>query len=228
MSKILNNQERALIHLREEITDLMQIVHHQLEKTKEALERLDVSVANEILSIEKTVNSIELSIAKECEKTLALYSPVAIDLRLVLAINHNTTQLERIGDHAADIAEYIVDGEIDKPFEKELLKAIRYDEMFNTAISMVADAIYSFVNEDSKSARLVFGKDLTLNKINKTSSSIIAAFSKKNPENIKKFLYLFSIMKKLERIGDLSKNIAEGTVYFVDAKYIRHKKKFKK
>ncbi len=152
MSEILNNQEQALKNLREDVTDLMQIVMNQLEKAKEALTNLDVNLASEILAIEKTVNANELRIDKECENILALYNPVAIDLRLVLATNHITTQLERIGDHAEGIAEYIVNENIEEPFEKEVLDAIQFEAMFETAISMVNDAIYSFVHEDTKTA----------------------------------------------------------------------------
>ncbi len=228
MSQIITNQELALTQLREDITDMMHMVHRQLDKAKEALETLDTDLASEIMTIEKKVNATELRIDKECENILALYNPVAIDLRLVLAAINLNTQLERIGDHADGIAEYIINEEIEEPFEKEILEAIQYNTMFETAISMVDDAIYSFIKEDTKIARWVFGKDVTLNKINQKSSKIITEFSQKNPERIKKYLYLFSIMKKLERIGDLSKNIAEETVYFVDAKYIKHKDKFKK
>jgi phosphate transport system protein len=228
MSEILNNQELALKNLRDDITDLMHMVHRQLEKAKEALETMDVSLASEIMTIEKKVNATELRIDKECENILALYNPVAIDLRLVLASINLNTQLERIGDHADAIAEYIVNHEVETPFDKEILEAIQFNQMFETAVSMVDDAIYSFIKEDTKIARWVFGKDITLNKINQKCSTIITEYSKKNPENIKKYLYLFSIMKKLERVGDLSKNIAEETIYFVDAKYIKHKDKFKK
>jgi len=228
MAQIITNQDQALTQLRDDITDLMHMVHRQLEKAKEALETLDKDLASEIMTIEKNVNATELRIDKECENILALYNPVAIDLRLVLASINLNTQLERIGDHANGIAEYIAYEDLEEPFEKEILDAINFNEMFVTAISMVDDAIYSFIKEDTKIARWVFGKDATLNKINKKSSKIIAEFSQKNPERIRKYLFLFSIMKKLERIGDLSKNIAEETVYFVDAKYIKHKgKKYK-
>jgi len=93
---------------------------------------------------------------------------------------------------------------------------------------MIDDSIYSFINEDTKIVKWVFGKDKTLNKINKETSEVIAELCRKNPKNIKRLLYLFSIMKKLERVGDLAKNIAEETVFYVDAKIIKHKKKKKK
>lgn len=225
MKEIITNQDQAMAKLRDGITGMMEMVHSQLEKAQVALETLDEGLAGEIQHIEKRINATELQIDKECENIFALYNPVAVDLRFVLAVLSINTHLERIGDHADAIAQYINSDDIESPFEKDIIETIRLKEMFETAISMVDDAIYSFINEDTQIARWVFGKDKTLNKINKKAAKTITEYSTKNPEKIKKYLFLFSIMKKLERVGDLSKNIAEETVFFVDAKYIKHKKK---
>ena len=227
MAKTHNNEQEALNNLRTDVEDMMQSVMSQLAKAQEALTTMDVDLAQEIISIEKKINSVELRIDKACENILALYSPLAINLRFTLAVLNINTQLERIADHAAGIAEYIVEENFDKPFDKEVLEAVKFNQMFETAISMIDDAIYSFINEDTKIIKWVFGKDKTLNKINKETSTVIEDLCKKDPDKIKKYLYLFSIMKKLERIGDLSKNIAEETVFYVDAKIIKHKKKKK-
>lgn len=227
MNQTLNNEQEALKNLSEDIEEMMQSVLSQLSKAHEALLTCDKDLAQEILSIEKKINSMELRIDKSCESILALYNPLAINLRFTLAVLSISTQLERIADHAADIAEYIDEGEIDEPFDKDLLKKVKLNQMFETALSMIDDSIYSFINEDTKIVKWVFGKDKTLNNLNKETSVVIADLCSKKPKNIKLLLYLFSIMKKLERIGDLSKNIAEETVFYVDAKIIKHKKKKK-
>lgn len=227
MSDTLNNEQQALNNLRINVEDMMHAVLSQLSKAQEALSNYDKDLALEILNFEKKINSMELGIDKSCESILALYNPLAVNLRFTLAVLNINTQLERIADHAAGIAEYIVEEIIDKPYEKEVLEAVRFHEMFETAISMIDDAIYSFINEDTKIIKWVFGKDKTINKINKETSNIIASLCKKKPANIKRYLYLFSIMKKLERTGDLAKNIAEETVFYVDAKIIKHKGKKK-
>lgn len=224
----MNNQEQAVASLREEVTTMMNMVLAQLERAQNALAVLDMDLATEIRSIEKRVNATELKIDKECENILALYNPVAMDLRFILATLSINTQLERIADHADGIAAYIMAEEISSPFGEDILAEIQYIVMFETAISMVDDAIESFINEDTDKARTVFGKDRTLNKINRDISNIIEGFIKKEPGKVTKFLYLFSIMKKLERVGDLAKNIAEETIFFVDAKYVKHKKRKKK
>ena len=225
MTQTLNNEQEALNNLRDDIEDMMQSVLSQLSKANEALLTCDKDLAQEILAMEKKVNSMDLKISKSCESILALYSPLAINLRFTMAVFSISNQLERIADHASDIAEYISDEEIVEPFAKELRKKVKFDQMYETAISMIDDSIYSFINEDTKIVKWVFGKDKTLNKLNKESSEVIASLCIKHPKNIKQLLYLFSILKKLERVGDLAKNIAEETVFYVDAKIIKHKKK---
>ncbi len=228
MTENLNNQDLAISKLREDITSMMGMVLGQLERAKTALTTFDINMSNEILHIEKRVNAVELTIDKECENILALYCPVASDLRFILATLNINTQLERIADHAAGIANYILSEEITSPFSDEILSAVQFDKMFETAISMVNDAIHCFINEDTSIAKWVFGKDAILNKINRKTSTIIEEYIVNNPQKISNYLYLFSIMKKLERVGDLAKNIAEESIFLIDAKYVKHKDKKKK
>ena len=227
MTALLNNEQQALQDLRSDIETMMQAVLTQLSKTQNMLEDLDKDLALEILHVEKKINSMELGIDKSCENILALYSPVAMDLRLTLAVQSIGNQLERIADYAADIAQLVKTGIFSTNFSKKTLEAVRLQLMFETAISMIDDAIYSFVNEDTKIAKWVFGKDQTLNQINKESVNVIAELCEKNPKYIKEYLHLFIIVKNLERVGDLAKNIAEETIFFVDAKIVKHKKKKK-
>ena len=224
----MNNQALAIQNLRTTISEMMEAVKSQMSRAKLALETLDKDMAHEIISLEKKVNAMDININKACENILALYNPLAMDLRFVLACLNVNNQLERMGDHAESIAKYILGDEITEKFSPEILEAVDYHRAFEISLSMIDDAIYSFLNEDTEIAKWVFGKDLTLNKINKTFPKILAEFVQKNPEKTTSYLYLFSIMKKLERIGDLAKNIAEETVFYVDAKLIRHKdEKFK-
>jgi phosphate transport system protein len=227
MTERLTNEQLALNNLKNDIEEMMEVVLTQLTKAQESYINCDGDLAQEILTFEKKINSLDLRLDKLCESILALYHPLAANLRYTLAVMSISTQLERIADHAAGIAEYIDDGYISEPMSEEILKKVQFNVMFETAISMIDDAIYSFINEDTKIVKWVFGKDKTLNKINKESSNVIAGLCKKNPDKIKQLLYLFSIMKKLERIGDLAKNIVEETVFYVDAKNIKHKKKKK-
>lgn len=228
MDPRLNNEQQALQQLRTDVEEMMQSVLSQLSKAQEMLISMDMDLALEILHIEKKINSMELGIDKSCENILALYSPLAMDLRMTLAILSIGTQLERIADFAADMARYVKKDQFGSLLEKEELEIVQFNLMFETVISMIHDAIYSFVHEDTKIAKWVFGKDRTINQINAESAEAINDLIAKHPEHTKKYLYLFSVIKKVERIGDLAKNIAEETIFFVDAKVVKHKKAKKK
>ena len=171
---MLNNEQQALNDLKTSIEEMMHSIITQLDRSKELLENNDIDLAREVLAMEKKINSSELRIEKSCENILALYQPVATDLRLVLAALSITTQLERIGDHAKGMAAYVVEGHINKPYAKEILQKVKFSEMFEIAMSMIDDATYGFINEDTKILKWVFTKDDTLNKTSNKSSQVIS------------------------------------------------------
>ena len=224
----LTNLEIEINQLREDLTSMMELVVNQLTKSQEAFADQNVGLAKEIHQIEKRVNASDLSIDKDCENIIALFNPVAGDLRFVLAAMKIVAHLERIGDHADKIARYVRKKQIKKPYGKELLKLVRFDEMFDNAVKMVDMAIQAFVDEDTSLARGVFSQDIVMNEIYNESSIQMNLFAEKNDPNLIRIIYLFSIINKLERVGDLAKNIAEETIFYVEAKKLRHKKKKKK
>ena len=222
---LMTHLEKELMRLKDQVIDMMYLVRNQLHKAKEAFVEHDKDLAREIRHYENRVNASELSIDKDCENILALYNPVAIDLRFVIASLKVNTQLERMGDHADGIAGYIL--KLDEKYEEDLLKELRFVEMFDTVLSMIDDAIHAFNFENTKLARWVFGKDATANEINREANITIAKYGVKHPQNIDKYLLLFSVIKKIERVGDLAKNIAEETIFYTEAKVMKHRKKEK-
>ncbi len=96
-------------NLKEELGQMFQLVSTQLTKAKEALTKFDKDLAREVIQIEKRVNGQELQIDRIAENFIALYSPVAIDLRFVLAVLKINNNLERIGDIAEGISKYIIE-----------------------------------------------------------------------------------------------------------------------
>lgn len=212
-----------LRELKDQTIECMHLVRSQLAKSREAFLKLDTSLAQEVIHYESRVNAAEIGVDKDCERIFALFNPVAADLRFVLATLKINTQIERIGDHAYGIATYSL--ELKERYDEELLKAVRFGEMFETAISMIDDAIHAFNFEDTRLARWVFGKDATINEINREVAHVIGQYCKEYPDNVEKYLYLFSLMRKIERVGDLAKNIAEETIFFIEAKVLKHKGK---
>ncbi|KXK39961.1 MAG: phosphate transport system regulatory protein PhoU [Bacteroidetes bacterium OLB9] len=105
----MKHTEKEIQLLKDEINQMWKLVISQLEKTKRAFLNNDVELALEVVSLEKRVDAFELKIESNCENYIALYSPVAIDLRLVLSIMKISITLERIADYAAGVARHILD-----------------------------------------------------------------------------------------------------------------------
>ena len=215
--------EIELQYLKTEVTNMWKLVDSQLVKSMSALLNFDKDLSREVVVAEKRVNGLELKIDRDCENIFALLTPVAVDLRFVLAVLKINTNLERTGDIAESIAKYIIHAE--KSFKEELLDATKTITMFDNAISMLEDTLKAFENEDSILARSIFKKDESLDKINMNATEATIEYLKHHPEDIDQALYNLSIIRKLERIGDQSKNIAEEIIFYLEAKVIKHMNK---
>jgi len=208
--------------LKDNVLELMFLVKNQLEKGQKALDNFDEELAHEIMANEKRVDSLELTIDRDCENILALFNPVAVDLRFVMASFKINSDLERIGDHTNSIAKYILD--FGKQIDDETIDKMRIDEMYETSIKMMSNVFNAFITEDTKLARKVFKLDKTLNEINRSVSEVTAKLIRENVDQTHNYLYLFSIIRKLERVGDLTKNIAEDLIFYIEAKVLKHQK----
>src|ERR1043165_6847656 len=123
-----------LKQLKAEVLEMFDLVTSQLKKAKSALLNNDKGFAREVNFNERRVNALELKIDKDCENIFALFNPLAIDLRFVLAVLKINSNLERIGDIADGIARYVV-GNRDE-FDSQLISMTNITEMFSVAISM--------------------------------------------------------------------------------------------
>ncbi len=200
------------------------LVNSQLRKAQEAFVTFDKDLAREVVLKEKRVNGSELKIDRDCENIFALFCPVAIDLRFLLAVLKINSNLERIGDIAEGIAKYIIDAEA--PFTKELLDASRILPMYEEAVKMLEDTQSAFEKEDTLLARGVFKKDDFLGDVNKSSHKVLEAHIKAHPEDTAQSLWILSTIRKLERVGDQAKNVAEEIIFYLEAKVLKHKNKF--
>ena len=219
----MSHLENELQVLKNDTLRMWKLVHDQLEKGKESLVSFDKDIAREVVAKEKRVNAYELKIDRDCENIFALFNPVAVDLRFVLAVLKINSNLERIGDIADGIARFLID--VDKNFDKELLKVTRVIEMFEAANALMGDAATAFENEDTKLARTIFKKDEKLDEINANTSYVVADYIKTHPDHVRESLHILSMIRKLERVGDQTKNIAEEIIFYVEAKVLKHLKK---
>jgi phosphate transport system protein len=212
--------ETELQQLKNEVKNMWGMVRGQLLKALSALMNFDRDLAREVVVMEKRVNATELKIDRDCENIFALYSPVAVDLRFLLAVLKINTNLERIGDIAEGIAKHVLS--VNTAFKEELLEATKVIEMYRESIAMLEDTLTAFENEDTILARSVFEKDEFLDSINLQANELIEAYLKDNPDEIDQALYSLSIIRKLERVGDQSKNIAEEIIFYIEAKVLKH------
>ena len=212
--------EIELESVKSEVVNMWKLVSLQLTKAKEAMLNFDKDLAREVTLKEKRVNAFELKIDRDCENVFALFCPVAIDLRFLLAALKINNNLERIGDIAEGIAKYIIDMPV--PFNMNVLESTRVIEMFEGSISILNDAQLAFELENTLLARTIFSRDELLDQINKQANTDIAEYIRENLHNINEALYILSIIRKLERVGDQSKNIAEEIIFYVEAKVLKH------
>jgi len=219
----MNPIAQELNDLKSELIAMWILVQTQVNKAREAMLQFDKDLAREVLVKEKRVNSFELKIDRDCENILALHCPVAIDLRFLLAALKINMNLERIGDIAAGIANYVVDSPSN--FDLKIMESVSLVRMYDEAINILIDTRTSFEIEDTILARSIFKRDAVLDDINRLAPASIAEVIRKEPSMTNEALFMLSVFRKLERLGDHSKNIAEELIFFVEAKVLRHNKK---
>lgn len=217
----MTHLESELKQLKNELIEMWLLVKSQLTKARDALINDDKDLAREVISVEKRVNAFELGIDQDCENMFALFNPVAIDLRLVLAIIKINNNLERQGDSAKGIAKFVI--QFNEPFDDKLLKITRIVDMFNENIIMLTELIEAFEKEDGIIARKIFKRDELLDEINDKTTEVVADYIANNLTNTVQALQILSIIRKLERTGDHSKNIAEEIIFYIEAKVLKHK-----
>lgn len=214
--------DAELDRLKNQIEEMGMLVQNQLKKSILAITKLNKEIAREVIFQERRVNAEELKIDRDCENIMALFNPVAIDLRLVFASFKINSHLERIGDNAKGIARYAV--QIERPYDTTLLENLRIMKMYEIADTMISDNLHAFAKSNALLARNIFSKDELMDEINKSSVEVIAGYLKYHPEEVVNALHISSVIHKLERIGDLNKNIAEEIIFFVEANVLKHEK----
>ncbi len=222
----MTHLDHEIKRLKSNMLKMLLNVESQVKKTSKALSNFDKDLAAEVRETEKRINGIELQIDSDCENILALYSPVAIDLRFVLSIYKMNSDLERLADNVDSIAAYII--KQDTGYSKDILMELGVTDMFNISLNMLANINKAFENEDTALARKVYSMDEQLNIYNENAVNALSPYILNEPEELNKHLYLLSSIRKLERNGDLIKNIAEELIFYVEALVIKHQGKNKK
>lgn len=212
--------------LKENLLELSGLVYSQLKKIELVLQNGDKNICKDVLRYEKRIDGLELNIEKEVENVLARYNPVANDLRFLISSLKINVNLERIGDNAKSIANIIKNDF--SPFNKEIINLLELEKMVIISSQMLNICIDAIENDATLDLRQVFVEDEKMNEIRNYSIKRLSDFLTKNQQSTENCFYAFIIVRKLERIGDHIKNIAEEIIFHYEAKIIRHKKLKKK
>ena len=193
-------------------------VERQIQRAIEALTEMDVNKALTVIAADEEIDRMENANEELAIQLLALQAPVAVDLRFVVGALKINNDLERIGDHAVNIAEGAERMAGTKPFKP----FIDMPYMAEVAMSMLKQALDSFVNRDAELAKRVIKRDDILDEKNVSVIRELLTYMAEYPTLITYCLELISISKNLERVGDLATNIAEDTIYIAEAKWVKH------
>jgi len=213
--------ESELELLKKEVGEMWTLVYNQLDRAGEAVLTFDRELAGQVKVRERRVNAFELKIDSDIEDVIALYNPVGIDLRFVLAMLKINSNLERLGDFAEGIVRFVLDSE-EPVLDSELLKRLRLGEMVTEVLSMLEVTKRALSEESMELATSVFTKDNLVDEINANVAPVLAEYLKEHPDSLLTCLNLVSVFRKLERAGDHITNIAEEIVFFIDAKVLKH------
>lgn len=216
MSKHL---QRDLDRLQRDLLAMASSVEEALHKAIKSLEDRRPDLAKQVIEMDKTIDLEENQVEEECLKLLALHQPVAVDLRRITSAMKINNELERMADLAEDIAERVLHLSSLPAFTPPS----RLQKMTDLTISMVRQALDSFVNLDSRLARMVCRLDDEVDRYNHDIIEELIQLMKKSPEKIEGALSLFSAVRHVERIADHATNVAEDVVYLVEGEIIRHR-----
>lgn len=207
--------QRELDMLHRDLTRMGAIIEKSMEDMIEALITHDPVLAREIIDRDDEINEMELKIEKQCILLIARQQPIASDLRDITGVLKIITDLERIGDHCADISEYT----IQLANESYVRDLFRIPEMVDKVKRMVQDAIQSSVKKDIALARDVCKRDDEVDQYFYLIIDELVETMKEKPDKIKQCKDFIFIVKYLERMGDHATNIAEWVIYAVTGKH---------
>jgi len=211
--------QRELEKLQRGLLSLSAVVEEAVRKAVQALERRDVPLAQHVIETDLDIDQAEVDLEEECLKLLALYQPVAVDLRLIVAVLKINNDLERIGDLAVNIAERAVFLAGQDAVQSEF----DFEGMARKAQEMVKMALDSLVSQDSSLARQVLAMDDEVDAMNREMYEQVREGIRRHPDQLVAHTHLLSASRHLERIADHATNIAEDVVYMVEGTIIRHK-----
>ncbi|MGH7588517.1 MAG: phosphate signaling complex protein PhoU [Gemmatimonadota bacterium] len=212
-------------HFDQELNDLRELLLRMAGRAEEqmrsgltAVKRLDAQAAQQTILTDRDVDALELEIEEQAINLLARRQPMAGDLRTLVAVLKISNDLERVGDHAVNIAQCA----------KRLAEAFpmpqptELDQMAELATGMLRDAITAFIERDVALARNVCMRDEEVDRYNDTVFRLMLSRMAENTSTVIPALQMMLVARNLERVADLATNLAEDVIYIVEARTIKH------
>ena len=204
-----------LVLLNKKLLEMASLVETMIAKSIKALREGNMILAQEVMSTDDQVNSMEIEIDNLCIKILALYQPEATDLRTVTMIMKVNNDLERIGDHASRMALFMADYPPIKPL-------IDIPKMADKAMEMLREALDAFIRSDERLAVEVCRKDDEVDNYEPQIVRELITFVISDPSTLNRALRYIYVARHLERVADLATNIAENAYYIATGEMLKH------
>ena len=218
-SRVKARFSQNLEALQEKLMELANLAITAMERSIQAVLRRDGDLARQVILGDTAVNSLEETIDRECVRLIALFQPVAMDLRGLMAVDHIIEELERIGDSATNIAEEVLTlGQLPlRPIHTSL------SSMNQSVQTMVRQSLEAFLRRDAQLARQVCWADSDVDALDRAIIQDLLQEMSGAPEAIVPGQSQINIVRNLERVGDHATNIAEQVVYMVEGESVRHR-----
>ncbi|AJD49969.1 phosphate transport system regulatory protein [Isoalcanivorax pacificus W11-5] len=205
--------------IRTHLMEMGGLVEKQVGDALQALLAGDSELAEQVLTVEDRVDSLEKKIDEECARVLALRAPAASDLRMLIAVSKCVSDLERIGDESAKIAAMAIqlaqEGESPSGY-------VEARHIGNHVRRMLHSALDAFARFDADKAVEVAGEDAQIDMEYRSAMRSLVTFMMEDPRSISRVLNVIWTLRSLERVGDHSRNICEQIIYLVKGKDVRH------
>ena len=211
--------ERQIDQLKERILHVGTLVEEAISKSITALINRDASLAQRVMASDEEIDRMEVEVEEECLKILALYQPVAADLRFVVAVLKINNDLERMGDLAKNIAKRVSQLAAGRPCP--LPPEIRMMAMQTQ--EMVKQSLDAVVNADPALARQVREEDDAVDAARQKIRRRVMQTLQEGTDDVESLLRMNSVSKHIERIADMATNVAEDVIYMVEGEIVRHR-----
>ena len=219
----MTHLEEEILKTKTETSKMFQLVICQVENAYKAILTKDAALAMSIRDKEEQINRMELEIEKQIENVFALFNPVAIDLRFLMSVLRIIYNLERIGDSTKAIAKFVIRKKY--ILDDQILTQINLTDIYESAFKSLLIAQESFEKEDVKPAYQLIEKNTYLEELCDEAQIKITEHIRHHPDKLDDGLSLLSLLRKIERIQDQSRNIAREMVFYLEAKILKHQVK---